>query len=408
MRLPYPSECVVYLDFYKKRGDGVYDVYVDFRFERDFHLFLYTGRNLRFNENNTYLELCNLKTKKRLRSGCYYKLNLELLHRFEPSPDYESLFIGLSYNLEEMLVPQEDSEELLQKHGPMYPSLLDCRELRWLRFCYEYPSEFELPPLGNSSLSVCVRDVGQANWNELRVGNHICYVYDLGAELYANRTQVASIFDARKDELERDKPVLVLSHWDLDHYHCLRYTDQQTMQNCFSKFICVDAMKSVTSRRVFVDMCESLGYGNVFCVQPMPRTDGVSMHMWKTQGDISIYVGEKNRNINYSGLSMFVRGQQMSVNFTGDVRLLQAKNVYDQEIVKGHLPPGHILIAPHHGGNVFQVYRWYSYMTSEVDISVGYPNIYGHPHPQMLSYLHSLCGNNVFKTCCYGDIIRMI
>lgn len=408
MILSDSSECVVYLDFYKKRGDGVYDVYVDFRFESDFYLFLDIGRNLRFNENNTYLELCNLKTKKRLRSGCYYKLNLELLHRFEPSPDYESLFIGLSYNLEEMLVPQEDSEELLQTHGPLYPSPLYCREPRWLRRCYYCPSEFELPPLGNSSLSVCVRDVGQANWNELRVGDRICYVYDLGAELYANRTQVASIFDSRKDELERDKPVLVLSHWDLDHYHCLRYTDQHTMRDCFSKFICVDAMKSVTSRRVFIDMCNSLGYGNVFCVQPMPRTDGVSMHMWKTQGNISIYVGEKNRNINYSGLSMFVRGQQMSVNFTGDVRLLQAKNVYDQEIVKGHLPPGHILIAPHNGGNVFQVYRQYSYMTSEVDISVGFPNLYGHPHPQMLSYFRSLCGNNMFETCHYGDIIRMI
>ena len=210
MRLPYPSECIVYLDFYKKRGDGVYDVYVDFRFESDFNLFLYTSRNLRFNENNTYLELCNLKTKKRLRSGCYYKLNLELLHRFEPSPDYESLFIGLSYNLEEMLVPHEDSEELLQTHGPLYPSLLDCLELRWRRFCCCCPYEFELPPFGKSSLSVCVRDVGQANWNELRVGNRIFYVYDLGAELYANRTQVASVFNARKGELERDKPVLVL------------------------------------------------------------------------------------------------------------------------------------------------------------------------------------------------------
>lgn len=408
MILSDSSECVVYLDFYKKRGDGVYDVYVDFRFESDFHLFLVAGRNLRFNENNTYLELCNLKTKKRLRSGCYYKLNLELLHRFEPSPDYESLFLGLSYNLEEMLVPQEDSEELLQKHGPLYPPLLDYWELRRLRYYFDYPSEFELPPLGNSSLSVCVRDVGQANWNELWAGNRICYVYDLGAELRANRAQVATIFNARKNDLERDKPVLVLSHWDLDHYLCLRYIDQNTIKNCFSKFICTGVMRSVASRRVFIDMCNSLGYGNVFCVQPTSRTNGVSMHLWKTQGDISIYVGEKNRNINYSGLCMFVRGQQMSVNFTGDVRLLQAKNVYDQEIVKGNLPQGHILIAPHHGGNVLQRYRQYSYMTSEVDISVGYPNLYGHPHPQMLSYFRSLCGNNVFETCCCGDIIRMI
>ncbi len=401
---PYLSECVVYLDFYKKISDGVYDVYVDFRLESDLYLFLDSSeRNLRFNENNTYLELRNLKTKRRLRSGGYYRLNLELLHKFLPSSQNESLFIGLSYNLEEMPVPFDDTEELLQSHGP-----LDYRELRMLPFIYDNPVEFELPPLGMSSLSVCVRDVGQANWNELWAGNRICYVYDLGAELWANRAQVATIFNARKNDLERDKPVLVLSHWDLDHYHCLRYTDQHTMRNCFSKFICVDAMRSLTSRRVFADMYNSLGGGNVFCVQPMPRTDGVSMHMWKTQGGISIYVGEKNRSINYSGLCMFVRGQYKSVNFTGDVRLLQAKNVYDQETVQVDLPQDHILIAPHHGGNVPKKYMQYSYRTSEVNISVGCPNLYGHPHPQMLSYLRSISGNNVFETCCCGDVIRTI
>lgn len=75
------NECIVYLDFLKKQDIGVYNIYIDFRQKKDLELFVQSSENNQdFGEINTYIELCNVKTHKRLRSGCYYKLNLALIN----------------------------------------------------------------------------------------------------------------------------------------------------------------------------------------------------------------------------------------------------------------------------------------------------------------------------------------
>jgi len=128
------------------------------------------------------------------------------------------------------------------------------------------------------------------------------------------------------------------------------------------------------------------------------------MHLWKRVGNVSIYRGEKSTNINYCGLCIFVKGIQKSVNFTGDVRLIQAKNIYDQELQQNLITKKHVLIAPHHGGENITKHRVYSNPTTEVVISVGAKNIYGHPSRNMLSYLLSLCNHNLYRTDINGDV----
>lgn len=68
-----------------------------------------------------------------------------------------------------------------------------------------------------------------------------------------------AIFEFRREILKRDKPILIISHWDMDHIHCLRYADQQTIKDCFSKFICIDVMRSVTSHNVYNKVRTALG-----------------------------------------------------------------------------------------------------------------------------------------------------
>ena len=164
-------------------------------------------------------------------------------------------------------------------------------------------------------------------------------------------------------------------------------------------------MKSLTSHNIYNNVCNALGIGNVYCIQPAYRTNGISMHLWKRVGNISIYTGEKSTNINYCGLCMFVKGMQSSVNFTGDIRLIQAKNIYDQELQQNIATDNHILIAPHHGGENAPKHRVYSTPTTDVIISVGANNNYGHPSKHMLSYLSMLCNNNIYRTDVDGDII---
>ena len=102
---------------------------------------------------------------------------------------------------------------------------------------------------------------------------------------------------------------------------------------------------------------------------------------------------------------MFVKGMQSSVNFTGDIILIQAKNIYDQELQQNIAADNHILIAPHHGGENAPKHRVYSTPTTDVIISVGANNNYGHPSKYRLSYLSMLCNNNIYRTDVDGDII---
>ena len=389
-------ECIVYLDYMKKQGNGIYNVYIDFRLKKDLTLFVRSSeKNQNFGETNTYLELCNVRTNKRLRSGCYYRLNLALINELQFIQNEESLFIGRTYDCETMKLPHIDQEELLQSH-----ELLDPTEL----LHYSNPNEFVVEDLSNVNLTLNVRDVNQANWNEVLEDGSIKLVYDLGAPLNASKDEVQAIFDVRRNILERDKPILIISHWDMDHIHCLRYVNLQTIKDCFSQFICVDAMKSITSQNIYNNICNALGIGSVYCIQPQHRTNGIFMHLWKRVGNISIYIGEKSSNINYCGLCIFVKGMQSSVNFTGDIRLIQAKHIYDQELQQNIGTNNHILLAPHHGGDNTPQYRIYSNPTTEVIISVG-PNNYGHPNKHMLSYLRMLCNNNIYRTDVNGDVV---
>ena len=394
------KECIVYLEITQKVEDGIYDAYVDFRRIEDMYVFkLVCDERDNFGQRNTYLYLKSFKSAKRLIRGCYYALNLALLLDFPYSIDEDSLLVGRTYDLSQMEMPQHESDELLQRHQP-----LDFEQMLVM-----HPNnDIQIPPIQNANLQLLVRDVGQANWNELLEGDTIKVIYDIGAKLNASRAEVAAVFDARKNDIMRDKPILVLSHWDMDHIHCLRYLEDRDISACFSRLICVDKMKSVTSTRVYSSFVSELGAANVSCIQPPVRTNGTTMHLWKRAGDVVFYVGEKSRNINFSGVCMFVYGSSQSVAFTGDVRLDQAKNMYDQELNLGQNKERHVLIAPHHGGDYSALHRVYSLPLSEVFISVGRNNIYGHPEPHMLSYLEVLSGYNVQRTDAVCDILERL
>mgnify|MGYP002625393041 CR=1 FL=1 len=388
-------ECIVYLEAYEKVGDGIVDAYIDFRQAKDMVLF---GRVIGFeNQKASFVELIGLKSSKRLRRGCYYKLNLDLLREFKIERREDSLLIGASYNLNQMPMPMDDESELLQTHEALDP---------------EEMSEISLP-MGRvfdiveyDDLRLYVKDVGQANWNELRNGDHIVVVYDAGARLRAKEPEVRGIVESRKNDLMKSKPVLVLSHWDMDHIHCLKVLSDKEIMDCFSKLVCTDKLKSITSQVVFENFKRVLGGNNVYRL-PLPgRTTGTAMHQWRREGCITLYQGESSSQINYCGLVMFVRGANRSANYTGDCKLAQAKDVYDQEKAMGLDTGEHVLIAPHHGGDYDAGSRHYSMPCNLIEISVGADNSYGHPHAYMLAYLKSM--GVVKQTQDVGDIVEQL
>lgn len=96
-------ECIVYLEAYEKVGNGIVDAYIDFRQMKDMVLF---GWVVNFENNKaTFIELRSLKSSKRLRRGCYYKLNLDVLKNYPIERRDDSLLIGASYDLKDMQMP---------------------------------------------------------------------------------------------------------------------------------------------------------------------------------------------------------------------------------------------------------------------------------------------------------------
>ena len=206
------QECIVYLDSYFKAGDGIVDAYIDFRQSKDWAMFRQSVGLP--DSSGTFIELQSLKSSKRLMRGCYYKLNLELLKGFQLRRNENSLLLGGSYDLANMQMPEDDGSELLQQHEPLEPEDMSRRNV---------PREMPAFTSSSNDMSLIVKDVDQANWNELRLGGNIVVLYDAGARLNASMAEVAAIFDSRKADLEATKPILVISHWDKDHIHCLKF-----------------------------------------------------------------------------------------------------------------------------------------------------------------------------------------
>ena len=386
------QECIVFLDSYTKAGDGIVDAYIDFRLSKDLTMFRQIAE---LPENaGTYIELRSLKSAKRLMRGCYYKLNLNLLKNYTFNRLDNSLLIGGIYDLSKMNMPTDNDTELLQQHEPLEPEDLRQRNVP------------QAPPMlfsATDNMQLFVKDVGQANWNELRFGNRLVILFDAGAKLNASISEVTSIFDSRKADLALSKPILVISHWDMDHIHCLKLISQVDIPKYFSKLICVDKMRSVTAVGIYEKFMNSLGKKSIYCVSPATRTNGVDMHLWRNMGCLSLYLGEQSRNINYCGMVMFVKGMEKSANYTGDCRLSQAKSVYDQELIQGTGSIAHVLVAPHHGGDYGASFRHYSLPCNDIVISVG-ENSYGHPQQDMLRYLKRLCRNREKRTDVDGDV----
>lgn len=390
------NECIVYLESFVRKDDGSYDIIVDFRRREDFSFFQIVtqvrGNNNRSSNIATILELRSVKASKRLIQGRYYKMNLDLLkhHRFNRVED--SYLICGSFDMSSMPLPSDETTELLQKHGPLDPKVMS-------KCCVPNTTLTEIPV--SDDLKIFVKNVGQANWNELRKGENVLILFDAGAPLNEKKTNVDALFNSRKNSLKASKPILVISHWDKDHIHCLKSLNDNDIKDCFSTLICVDKLKTDTAISIFNNIKRALGPNNTFCL-PLPKGSvRNSMHLWRRLGCISLYQGEDRRNINFCGLAMFVKGNSRSANYTGDCRLSQAKDIYDQEIAGSLSTNEHVLVAPHHGGDYGVLSRVYSTPSDYIAISVG-NNTYGQPNPQMLNYLQTL--GDVKRTDNDGDI----
>lgn len=397
---------IVYLDYHSKVAEGGGDLILDFRREEDYARFANVFVELSVDRlfSGTYLRITGYSTDKRLMRGCYYKLNTELLKKARMRRITDSYLLLAELDLSELNSQELIGQELLQSHEP-----LDTRQMYW-RNQYN-PNGITMPNI-LSNLQLYVADVGQANWNELWSNGNTIVQYDMGADLYAKSQQINAIYQAHRQQIDiNNKAILVISHWDMDHVHCLLAMSDADIRNTFRMVFCPNVIKSNTARRILQRLANVLGTSNVYCVSPYhhtPHTDYHMYHLRTLNNNIDLYIGENRRNINHSGIVMMVKGVSASVNYTGDCLLRQAEEAMLDAVSRGSQTSSHILIAPHHGGANEKKYMQYvtpsSTRQTEVCISVGQGNQYGHPDAKMLNYLNLISGGNIMRTDFQGDI----
>ncbi len=234
------TDIIVYLDSHRIYKNGCRDLYIDFRSSNDCQRFQKVLEGQFKYSSASYLHLESIKVKQRLEYDAYYRLNIEELKRLKLNKDLrfdieeDSYVIGGHYCFSR----DADYNEILQKCSSEEQSKIEIEEFENYHLSdIDYSPVLELRMDEIEKPSLYVADVGQANWNELRDNEKTVIVFDCGSPLNYQKKKTDEIWNNHNKRL-KDKPAtLVVSHWDIDHYHCLIHRENE-YKLCFSSVYC--------------------------------------------------------------------------------------------------------------------------------------------------------------------------
>ncbi|CCG53465.1 Protein of unknown function, putative hydrolase [Flavobacterium indicum GPTSA100-9 = DSM 17447] len=339
---------------------------------------------------DTFLEIQHLESKtsmvkivnysqKRVRENTIYAINKEVFSNLNDSIEIieDSYLFGYTINLSQNSIPfflQSVSFNIEEKfnigaiaRGNLSTNFLDIKL--------------------KDNIEVNVRDVGQGNWNEIINDKIVKVVYDVGAPMNASKSIVRGYIGNKTIEYSQNKPILVLSHWDKDHYHSLIGMTNLELQ-CFSSFICPSFLPNITSRILFSRIVSAIGINNVLTIHNLPKLRGIPPILdliSPPNNKLKIFNSTENKDRNKSGIVLAIVTSKSSIIMPADCHYELISNFILPLINHTNL---HSLIVPHHGGKA----GLYNYNLSPGSnpnlalISVG-KNRYGHP---MAHYTNSL------------------
>lgn len=286
--------------------------------------------------------------------------------------------------------------------------------LEGIKFDFTYSGSntglFELNPKLQitNNLSVNIRNVGQGNWNEILSGDNVRLVYDAGCSMFSTYNFARTLIENKIVVYERDRPGLILSHWDKDHYHALLWMSDEELSH-FSYFVCRDYLPNATSVNLFLRLQNTIGAQNIFTIPAETRDERGGLTRLNlinpTNNHLLLFNSQYHKNRNVSGLILALRTQNSSVIMPGDAH-------YEQLSVDvlPHLAfnSNHYLVVPHHGGRAGSyIYQTHGNVSkNEAIISVG-NNHFGHPIDYYLNQLNNNWGR-IGQTRIRGHDIRIV
>lgn len=222
-------------------------------------------------------------------------------------------------------------------------------------------------------VEVKINFVGRGNWSEIKFEkNNVTYeiLYDIGfsikkiqyetdglSQLFTpeNIINNSPLINFKQSKNARTVRVLIISHWDLDHYSVLQeLTDGEL--GLFDKVYAPEAHTSKTSHEIINWMHNILG-SRLKLVKQGPRVDGgvqiikeksLSFNSVSSPFQIGLYKTTYSQSKNNGGLIFTMHVGKTLLMFSGDHHYLSLRRCFDYEDLTSIKEVA--IIVPHHGG----------------------------------------------------------
>lgn len=371
------SDIYVYIEeFNRKKGT----ILLDF-FDSHYYQVFINEIGIEYNLSRPTMILLN-GYKRNIQENTIYRINLDVIDILKNninlvSQKEDSFLIGFTINVEQIEERIFGSAISIKKLDGYYFN----RSIDLSKFTFDI----------SGKLKVIVRNVGHGNWNEILSNDDVKIVFDAGASLNDSKSDIRTIIDNRNIAYNDAKPILILSHWDKDHYHALLGMTDSELKNNFSAFICRNCQPTLTARKLFSRIENALGIMNTYPISANTKNTKRGVVLFKNVNPITdkivLYNAEENKNRNISGLVISVKSKNSSVILSGDCHFGQISRDILPHLNFKHR---HHLVVPHHGGNagkyIYEIPK--NVIPGKAIISSG-KNNYGHPLTKNIDSLKS-------------------
>lgn len=392
-------EVTVMIESYIRRKNGLVDIEADFQSINDYNVFSnYFGLK---NQGAFAIKIFGLKYNKRIYSNRYYDLDLDYIKQ---NGKIQTITDSFLYGFE--LDFDEDEQH---EFGNVFQNPSQSR-LQQTNSPHTNAINIQSNLLQNAPIEIVVYDVGNGNWNEIRSQGEARVVYDIGASLNASKNEIQALVGRIVPSYCNlsVKPLLVISHWDKDHYHCLKALSDAEILH-FDSMICVASPPTATAQFIY-DRVKSLI--SVIVIHPKARQRGMPSlpDLLSRSGGLSIYACRQHPEINLSGLQLFVRSNDSNALLTGDCGWFQVNHILSNEAAFSNSNEKCNMVVPHHGSGRDSTYYGFvlppTFMTGKcAAISVNKKkNSYGFPSNSLIKYLRTIFPQ-IEQTDKTGDII---
>ncbi|MED1862424.1 hypothetical protein P4V41_02960 [Fictibacillus nanhaiensis] len=250
----------------------------------------------------------------------------------------------------------------------------------------------------NSELELNIIKVGHGNWNEIRSGKTRIF-YDTGADKRWRQLSIRDLIDTM--DIRNDHDIhIVISHWDVDHYHALLEFESKH----FKRIKSIIAPSNPPKTNTCTNVIQLLKLNNVHLefIKPVSVSNGplkeIKLGLYRFDNIIDVYRATNTKNRNQGGIVLLVKGKNCDALLTGDHHYSKLYKYILNGYSNNDKPL--IFITPHHGGYAgkWDINNWKQLNIREVAISYCQSNPYNHPTRDNLSKLITLNNGNVSCT----------